>query len=322
MFFKSYKYEIYPHGSVRIGTTVKPIGKDEFDLDVVLHLNSDWTLHSPLIIYKELKRRLEEHDGYRSKMELKNRCIRLNYSGDFHMDLLSGIQENLADEDKLKVPDREQKSWVSSNPRGYAKWFKSQANQIGESFLEKAFKAEKLPLDSFKHKKPLQRAVQLIKRYRDLFFQEESNYRTSSIVLTTIAGQFYKGEASIFETINGIMNRINESILASSQRIRVLNPVNTDEDFTDKWEGEPEYFDAFKRFIAHFHDEWQKLKSDNGIDNEQAVFKGLFGESIYDSATFKQFEATKPKVDVSNDPYSGLKKLAAPLTPHQKPWKC
>jgi len=40
-FFKPYSYDIYPHGSVRILTTVKPIGKAEFDLDIAIHLKSN-----------------------------------------------------------------------------------------------------------------------------------------------------------------------------------------------------------------------------------------------------------------------------------------
>src|SRR5687767_721227 len=55
VFFKKYKYEIYPHGSVRISTTVKPIGKDEFDLDVALHIKTKWASHTPARIYDELK---------------------------------------------------------------------------------------------------------------------------------------------------------------------------------------------------------------------------------------------------------------------------
>jgi hypothetical protein len=34
-FFKNAVFEIYPQGSVRIGTTVKPTGENEFDLDIV-----------------------------------------------------------------------------------------------------------------------------------------------------------------------------------------------------------------------------------------------------------------------------------------------
>src|SRR5882757_3732785 len=78
-FFKPYKYDVYPHGSVRILTTVKPIGKDEFDLDIAIHLTSSLGTHTPSRIYAELKRRLEENATYKPMIEAKNRCIRLNY---------------------------------------------------------------------------------------------------------------------------------------------------------------------------------------------------------------------------------------------------
>ena len=144
IFFKPYKYDLYSHGSVRILTTVKPIGKDEFDLDIAIHLQNN-TPHTPQRIYNELKRRLEESKIYKPMIELKNRCIRLVYAGDFHMDILPGIQENAIDQNKLKVPDRGLGDWVSSNPRGYADWFIAKANLVKESLLEKALRAEKLP---------------------------------------------------------------------------------------------------------------------------------------------------------------------------------
>lgn len=286
-FFKPFKYDVYPHGSVRILTTVKPLA-NEFDLDITLHLKTSWTNHTPLKIYNELKRRLEENSTYKGILEPKNRCLRLNYSGDFHMDILPGIQESEWDEDKLKVPDKELGTWVSSNPRGYAKWFLGRANMVKESLLEKALRAEKLPADDFANKKPLQRAVQLIKRYRDIYFQGNDQYRTSSIVLTTIAGQFYNGEDSIFNTVDGIINRIRTSISATSGRIKVLNPVNQEEDFTDKWDAEPKYYEAFKAFCNHLHKQWQELKKEQGVPTEGMILKGLFGDDVLVKAQKRQ----------------------------------
>lgn len=286
-FFKPYRYDVYPHGSVRILTTVKPIGKDEFDLDIAIHLKSN-TPHTPQRIYSELKRRLAENDRYKGMMETKNRCIRLNYSGDFHMDILPGIQENDFDEDKIRVPDRELGHWVSSNPRGYAKWFMGKANMVRESLLERALKAERLPADDFQKKKPLQRAVQLIKRYRDIYFQKDDTYKTSSIILTTIAGEFYQGEESIFDTVDNIVSTIRRKVYTPIGRLKVLNPVNSAEDFTDKWDAEPEHYVAFKKFAAHLYDEWQKLKMEQGIITEGAVLKGLFGDGVFGNAQVKQ----------------------------------
>lgn len=284
LFFKPFKYELYPHGSVRIRTTVKPIGKDEFDLDIALHLKTYWSLHTPEKIYSELKRRLSEHTVYLAKMELKNRCIRLNYAGDFHMDILPGIQENEWDEDKLCVPDRALGNWVSSNPRGYSKWFMSKVNLATTSILLKALRAENLPSNEYENKKPLQRAVQLIKRYRDIYFQKDDTYKTSSIVLTTIAGQFYNGEESIFLTVENIVNKIRLHTHQVSERIKVLNPVNPAEDFTDKWEAEPQYYSTFKAFSEHLYLEWQELKKKHGVISESMILKGLFGHELYMSA--------------------------------------
>ena len=292
-FFKPFRYDMYPHGSVRILTTVKPIGKDEFDLDVAIHLKTSWVTHAPAKIYAELKRRLEEHDTYKAILESKNRCIRLNYAGDFHMDILPGIQEVEWDENKLMVPDRELGGWVSSNPRGYGNWFLDQANKVKESLLEKAMRAEKLPVDNFKNKKPLQRAAQLIKRDRDLFFQKDSTYKTSSIILTTLAAQLYLGEESIFDTVDGIISRLRQSIFSHIGRIKVLNPVNEQEDFTDKWDSDSGYYAAFTEFIEHLYTEWQHLKQHQGVLQESRILKGLFGEDLFIKAQTSQVSRTE-----------------------------
>jgi hypothetical protein len=280
LFFKPYKYDVYPHGSVRTLTTVKPFGKDEFDLDIAIHLIAALSNHTPAKIYAELKRRLSENATYKAMLEPKNRCLRLNYAGDYHMDILPGVQEVPYDQNRLMVPDRELGAWVSSNPRGYADWFMGRANLAKESLLEKAMRAENLPVDNFKNKKPLQRAVQLIKRDRDIYFQKDDTYKTSSIILTTLAGQLYDGEESIFDTVDNIISSIRTRIAGAPGRIKVLNPVNPQEDFTDKWDREPKYYTAFKAFCENLYHEWQTLKRKQGVLTESRVFKGLFGDDV------------------------------------------
>lgn len=312
LFFKPYKYDVYPHGSVRIRTTVKPIGKDEFDLDIAIHLK-DNLHHNPQKIYNELKRRISEHERYKDMMELKNRCIRLNYAGDYHMDILPGIQENQFDFNRLKVPDRELGSWVSSNPRGYAEWFIQRANLAKESLLAKAaLRDEKLPIDSFKNKKPLQRAVQLIKRYRDVYFQKNDEYKTSSIIITTIAGNYYKGEESIFDTINNIIVAIKFDLTHKTERFKVVNPVNKDENFTDKWDNDIRFYEEFKSFIYHLHNEWQKLKLGRGVVDESVIMKSLFGDDLYTNALLNQ---SIPIGDLRSQKKLGISKNSGILSP-------
>jgi len=286
-FFKPYRYEVYPQGSVRIFTTVKPIGKDEFDLDIVIHFKDNTFYHSPERLYLELERRLNEHETYKRLLQPKSRVLRLNYAGDFHMDVMPGIQQLPLDQNRIKVPDRKLEGWVSSNPRGYADWFLHQANRVEVSLLERNFSAEEIQADNFKNKKPLQRAVQLIKRYRDIYFEGKEDFKTSSIVLTTLAGQLYQGEESIFNTVESIIRNINTSF-PTYGRLKVLNPVNPDEDFTDKWDKEPRYYQAFQNFMDHLHNQWQRLKEENGMREEALIYKRLFGESVFKNAQLKQ----------------------------------
>lgn len=322
LFFKENDFEIYPQGSVKIGTTVKPIVNNEFDLDIVVHIRTDWSKHKPSFIYNQLKRVLENNEVYKKMMESKNRCIRLNYSGDFHMDILPGCQENLLDNNKLKVPDRSQGDWVSSNPKGYADWFLTRTNMNKLTLLEKAYSVENLPIDEFSRKKPLQRSVQLIKMYRDKYFEKNPDKATSSIILTTISGQFYNGEDSIYRTIEDIITNIKSNISINEynqKRLMVLNPVNKDEDFTDKWENEPELYDHFKKFIQHLVNEWKKLKHENSVENNSLILKGLFGESIYQKGYSLQEKYFSENPQKLNE-YIGLRDLAKPYSSNQKPW--
>jgi len=324
-FFGNNEFEIYPQGSVSLGTTVKPIGKNEFDLDIVVHIQADYQDFTPLQIYNQLKRVLQNSGNHKDLVELKNRCIRLNYAGDFHMDILPGIQENDYDENRLVVPDRELGDWTSSNPRGFSKWFLGKNNAIIQTLLEKAYAQAELPPDEFAKKKPLQRSVQLVKMYRDQYFENIPSKSTSSIILTTIFAEYYQGEDSIYSTIENVINKIKIDISSKEQtneRIVVLNPVNSQEDFSEKWESnsEPELYLEFKKFVNHLDTEWQKLKDENGHYESDTIIKGLFGEALFERGISRQKEYLENKQVKERDSYTGLKKLAAPLTPQHKPW--
>jgi len=328
-FFAGVEFEIYPHGSVRTNTTVKPTGKEEFDLDFVIHIHLDWQKHNPFKVYNELKRRLQEHDTYKKMLEPKNRVLRLNYAGDFHMDIMPGCQEFAFDQNRIVVPDKKQHDWVSSNPRGYAGWFENEANSVREFLLEKAMSAEQLPDQEPYHlKKPLKRAVQLIKRYRDIYFEEDSDNATSSIILTTLAGQIYDAEGSIYDTVNNIVARMHKAAQRGVFGFKVFNPVNPNEEFTDKWRQEPVLFERFLDFVKDFKATWESIKKESGIRESQRELKLMFGENSFAKAFGEQEDffakafgtpASGINIISSNrDEYEGLRRLAVKSKPYAR----
>lgn len=295
-FFNDLVIEIYAQGSTRTGTTVKPINDEDFDLDTVLHIYDPYYKHSPEDIYNALVKALEKDSYYKAIMEKKKRCVRLNYKSDFHMDILPACMPNSFEKEAIKIPEKALKNWSSGNPKGFSIWFLSAANTASEPLLRKNFdslvkaqvETERLPQEVY-FKTPLQRATQLIKRYRDIYFKDK-DYRVSSIVLTTLLGQLYQGENSIFETIDNVVKRIKNNFSAAVNQgisFKIYNPVNPEEDFTDSWTSN--HYSAFYSFIADFHTKWQNLKFSFETSKEDYI--KLFGEGIYKKALNEQIVA-------------------------------
>lgn len=321
LFFKELVSEAYSQGSVRTGTTNKPYKGNEFDLDTVIQLKCLANRYSPDVIRKELERRLREPSSrWKDNLEPKSRCLRIHYENDFHVDVLAASQMSDSCKNTIVLLNKENKQICTSNPRGHADWFTYKANLVTESLLERAdkqFRAsaslERLPSENFIRKKPLQRSVQLLKRYRDIFFSNDDTYATSSVILTTIAAQYYNGEQSIYQAMNGIVNRIvndaDRFVGVYGGRIKVLNPVNNNEDFTSKWDTEPQYYYWFLRFARHLKAEWVKFQTQQGLVNESRTLKGLFGEDAYNGGAeirVKQMNAMREAGKLRQDRNTGI----------------
>src|SRR5699024_2753865 len=93
-FFQDLKIEVYAQGSKRIGTTVRPINGDDFDLDIVLHIYDPYYKHTPAEIFNSLVRVLSNNETYKPMIQIKKRCVRINYKSDFHMDILPACMPN------------------------------------------------------------------------------------------------------------------------------------------------------------------------------------------------------------------------------------
>lgn len=292
-FFEGLVIEIYAQGSKRIETTVKPINDEDFDLDTVLHIYDPYYNHSPEQIYNALVKALEKDSYYKDIMERKARCVRLNYQGDFHIDILPACMPNNFEKERIKIPEKAFKDWSSGNPKGFAKWFLDIAKSVQETLLKRYSKVlieaqietEPLPAEVYE-KTPLQRAVQLMKRYRDIYFKNRDN-KVSSIVITTLAAQYYQGENSIFEAIDQIVNKISkeyDAAIKGGYKFKVLNPVNGEEDFTDTWTDN--HYRSFYNFISEFSKKWQSLKEDFEFSKNDYI--ELFGEGIYKKSLNEQ----------------------------------
>lgn len=279
---------IYPQGSLRIGTTVKPLAEQEYDVDLVCELDLNWEQYEAVAVLNAIEARLRENKRYVPLIERKNRCLRLNYANEFHMDILPACPDCQKNHGCVKVPDRKAKEWKDSNPKGYAEWFENRAKEM-LLFVEKAI--EPFPgLEPLKRKPALKRTVQLIKRYRDLTFQDNPELAPISIILTTLAGMRYEGQASVNKALAFILSEIVGNIPNGGRRLVVLNPTNRDEDFSEKWDDNPALYGSFVQWVKEFNMRWMEVNATRGIHNIARILKVMFGETVTEIALKEQVE--------------------------------
>ncbi len=280
---------IYAQGSLRIGTTVRPRSTMEYDLDLVCEVPLDWRkVERPVVLLDAVEGRLKQHHTYKPMLERKNRCIRVKYANEFHLDILPACPDLASGTTCVVVPDRDANGWKPSNPKGYAAWFESQAKTF-EVYL--AEHQEPLPSqEPLEIKAPLKRVVQLIKRWRDVTYAENPEIAPISIVLTTLAAEHYGGQQSVSEVLDSVLDRIVASLPPMSRRLQVLNPTNEKEDLSEKWDKDPEAYDAFVSGIIGFQQSWHSISQARGIPQVSAALRDLFGENLTTGVVKEQAE--------------------------------
>jgi hypothetical protein len=275
----SFQPHVTPQGSFRYGTVVRPLNKDgEYDLDnvVTLALAKTALTQNQLksLLGEEMRAYAEAHQML-SPMEEMNRCWRLHYADEvtFHLDSLPcvaeeksviaaikahGVSEELAKR-AVAITDKRHPSynvitsqWLSSNPRGFARWFEECTRGYALQRLRKLVEArlyssvEDVP--AYEWKTPLQRSIQLLKRHRDVMFQENPELAPISMIITNLATHAYSGESDIFTAVTNIVDRMPSFIRPT--RPRIPNPADPVEDYADKWNQDPRLEQNFNLWHA------------------------------------------------------------------------
>jgi len=285
-----YEPVIFSQGSFRIGTTVKPLAKNEYDIDLVCQLQKDIAITDPMELLEKVYQRIKSNATYKSPIsEKKNRCIRINYKGDFHLDILPAKPDPHAGTNCLLVPDKSSRSWKASNPAGYAEWFDDRA-RVSIEFLEKA-RIEPLPrYEKLSDKLPLQQTVQLLKRWRDIAFKDIEDSAPVSIVLTTLAGRNYNKELLVTEALTAVLCGISQEAKKPGGLVIVTNPTNSKECLSEKWMEDKKGYYAFVDRITEFKQELDELFTIKSMTDIVNRLEKLFGEKIVKLAIKKYGE--------------------------------
>jgi hypothetical protein len=277
-------WNVYPQGSFRLGTVVMPIDRSgEYDIDLVcvrqIKKNSITQVRLKSEVGAALQAFVRTEDGVAS--EEAGRCWTLDYRDlRFHMDVLPSIPDSEGSPTGILLTDRDVHEWLKSDPIGYSDWFRERmARELLRKRVALAEKRQSTIEDVPESliKTTLQRAVQVLKRHRDIHFQRDPKGRPPSILITTLAAHAYVGEQNLYEAVVMMADTMHRHVQQDGNAWYVLNPVQPDENFADKWRTEPERMRNFFRWLDSLKrdlDEAQQQKGLHAVSERLAVGLG------------------------------------------------
>jgi hypothetical protein len=352
-----YNPDIYPQGSFLLGTMIKPItDSEEYDIDLVckLDITKDQVSQEQLkeVVGKEIIAYAKAHN-MNSLPEEKRRCWTLNYADrvQFHMDILpalpdgdsfriflesKGISANWT-ELAIAITDKTHHNykriadeWPCSNPKGYAAWFKermkTQFDVRLKSFAE-SIRASIEDVPEYKVKTPLQRAIQILKRHRDMRFYgyELEEDKPISMIITTLSAKLYQNEGDTYSAIKNIVEQMDAYVallspnFSLSENLRsqrlierrsdgtwyIPNPVNPAENFADRWhENDNRKARAFFQWVSWVRSDLIEVLRQADMKKISESLGYHFGENITKKASSGLYIAstilTHAKSDIPN----------------------
>ena len=212
--------QIHPHGSRQLGTLTKPIddSRNGFDVDLIARFNAAaWSRYSdyrgPARLLDQIYAALADYArAHQLELQRHDRCVTLHYAGGMCADIAPVIDSPRVairyGETHGLIPDKAVRSFESTNPRGYTRFF-NEAAAISPRFpsmekmtaaMDSARKADIVPLPDARDvfDRLLCRFVQVIKLHRNFRFGLRSgtvDLRPTSVFVTTLAAQAYAIQA-------------------------------------------------------------------------------------------------------------------------------
>ena len=311
--------DVYPQGSFRLGTVVRPIGpKDQYDIDMVYRRDISKYFLSQAKLKEDagvdLYNYVESVPEGHPKLKEGKRCWTLVYTSDpFHMDILPAILDPDGDHNSILLTDRNLREWQHSNPIGYSEWFRG---RMADEFIRlreeaaitmAAMDVEDVP--EWKVKTTLQRTVQALKRHRDIYFKDRVEHRPTSIIITTLAAKSYLGGGILYDVLVSVTQDMPRHIEKLDGEYWVANPVKPEENFADRWRGDAAFATSFFEWVEQAHTDFRNLATKPGVDRSLELIAEGLGEGAAKAAggAFgEQFAAASRKGQLGLGSATGL----------------
>jgi hypothetical protein len=248
--------QFYVQGSMAIDATTSTQGTDdEFDVDSVIELAVPPGV-APALVLDLLFDALKD---YPVKVSRQSRCVTLHYADGMHIDLTPSRRHpgTAAFESSIFHANPEQAAGshytVPMNAHGFAEWFKERTppeERFAKAYHARMFEAlhPGIAADAIVHdipeQTPIERksvttvALQLIKRFRDIWSIGRSGRYPPSVILSCHAGLAAAPGMGLTDMVIRQARWTSRKIDRAADighLVDVRNPVMRDDCFSDRW---------------------------------------------------------------------------------------
>ncbi len=219
---------------------------------------------------------------------------------------------------EYRVPTED---WRRSNPKGYANWFRSRMRTVFDAHRRAAALAANASVEDIPEytvRTPLQSAIQILKRHRDMMFAKRSDQKPISIVVTTLAAHAYQQENTITGAIYRILAEMDEYIEHRNGVAWIANPTDPAENFADRWTAYPERKVAFYEWLDQARRDFSAAAQATDRKRIVAALQPRFGERFLEGVESVQRNSLHGPASYY---VGGLRKSLNPAHRKAAPWR-
>lgn len=289
-----------PQGSWAHETIINPVGAfDEFDADILLHLeqNPDWT-DDPKSYLQQVRAAFKRSTTYQDKVVRKNRCVRIQYANDCHVDVVPSITLDDGREVIISYADND---FEETNPVGFADWMKERDDITNGQ---------------------LRCVIRLFKWLRDY----KNTFSCPSVILTVMLGsrvQFWNADTEYADVPAALVNLLValDLWLAGHPTMPLLDdPSCPGLSFNHRWDEDK--YATFKKKVSDYAAIAREAYDLQGDDDAAAlkVWQKMFGPEFAASEVAEARTALITKRFVASLSGKTLEHASAPddVAPHEE----
>ena len=299
--------DVFPQGSMRTQTTIRPRGAANFDIDIVVQLSGPkYQYRDSEEMFEEFGQALKGREAVTGEPTPRRRCWTLQYPGKpFYFDVTPAVPDNkrvYGAALRVRDPDTQ---WSPSNPKEFADWFCARAelrftfaqSTAFSSVVEARKSIDPIPAEPVGIDDILRRTVQLMKLHRDNFYhyadEKQKAAAPISVIIVTLATHAYEelyrtrrtSMGSPIEVVLAIIEEMPKHIRKDAVgRYSVPNPELVTENFADRWNSDQgARAREFKRWHSQLELHLEALLTDEYSSSAEGKLRSVFGQAGIDA---------------------------------------